>query len=280
MGICFFVCTKRSGRAQSQELKINCEKIFKKLLTKRYECDKILRTIKQNILRSHLTAEARWVDIQVLAVRRGLFARGIFVPAFFCAYAKRTQDIRRLWRLHDGGVFNISAKEMTINEDIKAKEVRVIGPEGETLGVMPLDAALNAAYDQGYDLVLMAPQAVPPVCRIMDYGKYRFERDKKEKEAKKKQQTIELKEIQLSCRIDTHDFETKLRHAKRFLTEGNKVRVVMRFKGREMSHVSIGQEIMKKFQEDCSELGNVDKAPVLDGRFMSMVITPLKFKAN
>ncbi|MBO5415463.1 MAG: translation initiation factor IF-3 [Clostridia bacterium] len=169
---------------------------------------------------------------------------------------------------------------MTINEEIKAKEVRVIGPDGETLGVMSSEAALNAAYEQGYDLVLMAPQAVPPVCRIMDYGKYRFERDKKEKEAKKKQQTIELKEIQLSCRIDTHDFETKLRHAKRFLTEGNKVRVVMRFKGREMSHVSIGQEIMTKFQEACSELGSVDKAPVLDGRFMSMVITPLKFKSN
>ena len=114
----------------------------------------------------------------------------------------------------------------------------------------------------------------------MDYGKYRFERDKKEKEAKKKQQIIELKEIQLSCRIDTHDFETKLRHAKKFLTDGNKVKVVMRFKGREMSHVSIGQEIMAKFREDCSELGHVDKAPVLDGRFMSMVITPLKFKSN
>jgi len=169
---------------------------------------------------------------------------------------------------------------LTINEDIKAKEVRVVGSDGETLGVMSLDAALNAAYDEGLDLVLMAPQAVPPVCRIMDYGKYRFERDKKEKEAKKKQQTIELKEIQLSCRIDTHDFETKLRHARKFLTDGNKVRVVMRFKGREMSHVSIGQEIMKKFEESCNDLGNVDKAPVLDGRFMSMVITPLKFKSN
>ena len=167
---------------------------------------------------------------------------------------------------------------MTINEDIKAKEVRVIGPEGETLGVMPIDAALNAAYDQGYDLVLMAPQAEPPVCRIMDYGKYRFERDKKEKEAKKKQQVIELKEIQLSCRIDTHDFETKLRHAKRFLTEGNKVRVVMRFKGREMSHISIGQEIMEKFRESCEELGSVDKPPVLDGRLLSMVISPVKSK--
>ena len=177
-----------------------------------------------------------------------------------------------------GGVFGISAKEMTINEEIKFKEVRVVGVEGEAIGIMSSDAALKMAYDQGYDLVLMAPQAQPPVCRIMDYGKYRFERDKKEKEAKKKQQTVELKEIQLSCRIDTHDFETKARHAVKFLESGNKVRVVMRFKGREMSHVGIGQEIMKKFQDTCSEVGSVDKAPVLDGRIMSMVISPVKAK--
>lgn len=229
---------------------------------------------KQSRTFSVLTLPHRRVGyiLNLLLVVGQVFLRGEFsFPLFLCSAEQA---------VHDGGVFNISAKEMTINEDIKAKEVRVVGPDGETLGVMPLEAALNAAYDQGYDLVLMAPQAVPPVCRIMDYGKYRFERDKKEKEAKKKQQVIELKEIQLSCRIDTHDFETKLRHAKRFLTEGNKVRVVMRFKGREMSHVSIGQEIMTKFQEACSELGNVDKAPVLDGRFMSMVITPLKFKSN
>ena len=165
-----------------------------------------------------------------------------------------------------------------INEEIKAKEVRVIDAEGEAVGVMSPEAALKLAYDQGYDLVLMAPQAQPPVCRIMDYGKYRLERDKKEKEAKKKQQVIELKEIQLSCRIDTHDFETKARHAIKFLESGNKVRVVMRFKGREMSHVGIGQEIMKKFQDSCSEVGSVDKAPVMDGRIMSMVISPLKLK--
>ena len=177
-----------------------------------------------------------------------------------------------------GGVFNISAKELLINEEIKAKEVRVIGTEGEPIGVMSPEAALKIAYEQGYDLVLMAPQAQPPVCRIMDYGKYRFERDKKEKEAKKKQQVIELKEIQLSCRIDTHDFETKARHAIRFLSSGNKVRVVMRFKGREMSHIAIGQEIMQKFQDTCSEVGSVDKAPVLDGRILSMVVSPLKLK--
>ena len=165
-----------------------------------------------------------------------------------------------------------------INEEIKFKEVRVVGVDGEAVGIMSSDAALKLAYDQGYDLVLMAAQAQPPVCRIMDYGKFRFERDKKEKEAKKKQQTVELKEIQLSCRIDTHDFETKARHAQKFLESGNKVRVVMRFKGREMSHVSIGQEIMNKFVDSCSEVGTVDKKPVLDGRIMSMVISPVKLK--
>ena len=163
-----------------------------------------------------------------------------------------------------------------INEEIKAKEVRVVGVDGEAIGIMSSDEALRLAYDKGYDLVLMAPQAQPPVCRIMDYGKYRFERDKKEKEAKKKQQVIELKEIQLSCRIDTHDFETKAKHAQKFLESGNKVRVVMRFKGREMSHMAIGQEIMKKFQDFCSPFGSVDKAPVLDGRLLSMVISPIK----
>ena len=177
-----------------------------------------------------------------------------------------------------GGVFHISAKELLINEEIKAKEVRVVGEDGNPIGIMSPDAALKIAYDNGLDLVLMAPQAQPPVCRIMDYGKYRFERDKKEKEAKKKQQVVELKEIQLSCRIDTHDFDTKARHAVKFLESGNKVRVVMRFKGREMSHVSIGQEIMQRFRDVCSEVGSVDKAPVLDGRIMSMVISPVNQK--
>ena len=134
------------------------------------------------------------------------------------------------------------------------------------------------AYDQGLDLVLMASQATPPVCKIMDYGKFRFEREKREKEAKKKQQVIELKEIQLSCRIDTHDFETKVKHAHRFLSAGNKVRVVMKFKGREMSHMNIGREIIERFEEACAELGTVEKKPVLDGRFLSMVISPVKAK--
>ena len=138
--------------------------------------------------------------------------------------------------------------------------------------------AMKLAEEAELDLVKIAPTAKPPVCKIIDYGKYRYEQARKEKEAKKKQQTVELKEIQLSPRIDTHDFETKAKQACKFLSSGNKVRVVMRFRGREMSHMAIGQEIMKKFEESCSEYGNVDKAPVLDGRLLSMVISPVKQK--
>ena len=172
----------------------------------------------------------------------------------------------------------ISAKEMQINEDIKFPQVRVIGPEGETLGIMKSQAALELAYDKGLDLVLMAAQSEPPVCKIMDYGRFRYERDKREKDAKKKQQVVELKEVQLSCRIETHDFETKARNAIKFLQQGNKVRVVLRFKGREMSHMEIGKEVLENFREAVSEYGTVDKAPVLEGRFYSMIVAPVKNK--
>ena len=161
---------------------------------------------------------------------------------------------------------------------ITAKEVRLIGPEGETLGIMSSQKALEMAYDRGMDLVMMAAAANPPVCKIMDYGKFCFERDKRDKEAKKKQQTVEIKGIRLSYKIDTHDFETKVRQALRFLSDGNKVRVEMKFKGREMSHQSIAQEMMDKFRDACAEKGTVEKKPVLDGRFLSMVIVPVKAK--
>ncbi len=169
-----------------------------------------------------------------------------------------------------------NAKEMLINEQIDAKEIRVIGADGEQLGIMSTEQALRMAYNDGLDLVMMTGNATPPVCKIMNFGKFRFEREKKEKEAKKKQQVVELKEIQLSCRIETHDFETKLKHAHKFLSGGNKVRVVLRFKGREMAHQDLGVEIMEKFRVACEELGTVDKKPALDGRIMSMVISPVK----
>ncbi len=170
----------------------------------------------------------------------------------------------------------ISTKELQINEEIRAKEVRIIGDDGEQIGVVATSKALEMAYEKDLDLVLMAPNAEPPVCRIMDYGKYRFERDKREKEAKKKQTTVEVKEIQLSCRIDTHDFETKVKHAHRFLGDGNKVRVVVKFRGREMSHQDLGREMLEKFEQACEGLGSVDKRPTLEGRFMSMIVNPVK----
>lgn len=145
--------------------------------------------------------------------------------------------------------------------------------------MMSSDKALEMAYNKGFDLVLMSAQANPPVCKIMDFGKYCFEREKREKEAKKKQQTIELKEIQLSPRIDTHDFETKAKQAKKFLEAGNKVRVVMKFRNREMSHLSYGREIIDRFGEFCSEVGTIDKKPAVDGRMMSMVISPINQKS-
>lgn len=169
-----------------------------------------------------------------------------------------------------------AGKDLPINEEIREKEVRVIGDDGETLGMMTSNAALKMAYDRGLDLVLIAPQATPPVCRIMDYGKYRFDREKREKEAKKKQQVVEVKEVQLSCRIDVHDFETKARNAVRFLSAGNKVRVVVRFKGREMAHQELGQEVLARFMQAVSEVGTSDKKPTLDGRFLSVVLTPVK----
>lgn len=177
-------------------------------------------------------------------------------------------------------VLAISTKELQINEEIRAKEVRIVGENGEQVGVMSTSAALSMAFEKELDLVLIAPTAQPPVCRIMDYGKYRFERDKKEKEAKKKQTVVEVKEIQLSCRIDTHDFETKVRHAHRFMEDGNKVRVVVKFKGREMSHLDIGREMLTKFEQACSDVGSADKRPTLEGRFMSMIISPTKQPAK
>ena len=150
----------------------------------------------------------------------------------------------------------------------------MVGPDGEQLGIMSSASALEYAYGRGLDLVLMAPNAEPPVCRAMDYGKYRFERDKKEKEARRNQQIVKVKEVQLSCRIDTHDFETKGKHAIRFLKAGNKVKVSVRFRGREMGNPKKGLELMEKFAEYCGEYGTVEKAAKMEGRNMQMFLAP------
>lgn len=170
----------------------------------------------------------------------------------------------------------ISTKELQINDEIHVAEVRVIGPEGEQLGVMKIEDAQRYAYGQGVDLVLIAPTAEPPVCRAMDYGKYKFERLKKEKEAKKKQQIIKVKEVQLSCRIDKHDFETRVRAATKFLQGGDKVKVVIRFKGREMSHMDIGKDVMDQFEAACAEFGTAEKKAIVEGRNMTLMLSPVR----
>ena len=167
---------------------------------------------------------------------------------------------------------NIATKETQINEEIRDKEVRVIDSEGNQLGVMPIEEALRLAEEKGTDLVKIAPQAKPPVCKIMDYGKYRFEQAKREKEAKKNQRVIEIKEVRLSLNIDTHDFETKVGHAVKFLKGGNRVKVSIRFRGREMAHPENGLVTMNKFADACSEFGTVEKPAKLEGRSMLMFL--------
>ena len=169
-----------------------------------------------------------------------------------------------------------NSKDLAINEEIKATEVRVIGPSNEQIGIMNIDDARNYAYNNGVDLVLIVPNAVPPVCRAVDYGKFCVERDKREKEAKKKQVIVKVKEIQLSCRIEQHDFDTRVNHAKRCLAEGNKVKAVVRFKGREMSHMDLGREVIEKFQQSLTGVAVSEKKPVLEGRFMSVILSPAK----
>lgn len=183
-------------------------------------------------------------------------------PAFFVA--------KLFWRC-----IPIAAKDQqAINEEIKAKEVRLVDVDGSQLGIMSLNDALRNASERDLDLVEISPNAEPPVCKIMDYGKFRFEKQKREKEQKKNQKIVELKEIRLSLNIGDHDFETKLGHAKKFLLEGNKVKASIRFRGREMAHASMGVDVMKRFAEALAEYGGIDKDPKLEGRSMQMFMTP------
>ena len=175
-------------------------------------------------------------------------------------------------------VFHIAKLEHQLNEEIRDKEIRVISDSGEQLGIMAPAQALAMAEEKDLDLVKISPNAVPPVCKIMDYGKFRFETLKKEKEAKKNQHVVEIKEVRMSPNIDTNDFNVKLKSAQKFLKEGNRVKVTVRFRGREMAHTSIGQELLVKFGESCTEFGSVEKAPKLDGRHMMMFLSPKNAK--
>ena len=176
---------------------------------------------------------------------------------------------RFLWRC-----VPIATKETQINEQIRDAEVRVIGKDGEQLGIMSAREAQQIADENDLDLVKIAPNAQPPVCRVMDYGKYRFEQAKREKEARKNQRVVEVKEVRLGLNIDVADFQTKARHAVRFIQGGDKVKVSIRFRGREMGHPEIGLEIMQRFAEEVKEFAVVEKAAKMEGRHMLMFLAP------
>lgn len=165
-------------------------------------------------------------------------------------------------------------KENRINEEIRDKELRVIDEEGTMIGVISRDEALALAEEKNLDLVLISPNADPPVCKILDYGKYRYESQKREKDAKKKQKTIQVKEIRLSTFIEAHDVQVKANTASKFLRDGDKVKVSLRFRGRELGHTDLGREVMDKFAELCSEVSTVEKKPVMEGRSLTMFLAP------
>ena len=166
--------------------------------------------------------------------------------------------------------------EHQINEEIRDKEVRLIDSDGSQLGIVTIQQAMDTAMQRGLDLVKIAPKAEPPVCRVMDYGKFRFEQAKKEKEARKNQKVVDIKEVRLSAKIDVADFNVRVKQAEKFLKAGDKVKASIRFRGREMAHTDIGLTVMQRFAEACTEFGTVEKAAKLEGRQMLMFIAPKK----
>jgi len=185
-----------------------------------------------------------------------------------------------LWWLGLGSSFFMSKEvfaikqELRINEEITAKVVKLIDDTGAQLGEMPVADALKVAEEKNLDLVEVAPNADIPVCKIMNYGKYKYEQARKEKEAKKKQKIVEVKEIRLSSTIDTHDFEFKAKNAKKFLEDGNKVKATIKFKGRELNNTAFGANVLNKFAETLADVGTAEKAPKLEGRSMMLIISP------
>lgn len=171
-------------------------------------------------------------------------------------------------------MLTISGKDLQINEDIRDRELRVIDVDGAQLGIISSKEALKIAFEKNLDLVKIAPQATPPVCRIMDYGKFCFEQAKREKEARKNQKIVDIKEIRMFSTIDTNDFNTKLNQAIKFLKSGDKIKVSVRFRKRAIAHPHLGAELLDKFKEACSEFGVADKPAKMEGRSLVMIISP------
>jgi len=181
----------------------------------------------------------------------------------------------------DGSILLVSQEEESaiqttqrVNEMIRVREVRVISPEGEQLGILPIEEALALARDRDLDLVEVAPNERPPVCRIMDFGKYKYQQAKRSQEAKKRQRVIQTKEIKMRPKTEEHDYQFKMRHARRFLEEGHKVKVSLLFRGREMDHVDLGQRMLDRIIVDCKDISAVEQQPRLEGQTLSLVLTP------
>ncbi len=170
----------------------------------------------------------------------------------------------------------VISKDLRINDEIRAREVRLVGEEGEQLGIVQLRDAQRIAAEKSLDLVEIAPTAKPPVCKIMDYGKYKYEQAKRDKEARKKQKTMEIKEVKLRPNIEDHDFETKARNAQRFLNDGDKVKVTIMFRGREVTHPELGRTLCLRLAEFCKAEANIERDPKLEGRNMIMILAPVK----
>ncbi len=168
----------------------------------------------------------------------------------------------------------MAVKDLRINEQIRVREVRLIDGEGEQRGVLPANEAMQLAQEAGLDLVEIAPNANPPVCKILDYGKYKFEQEKRIRESKKKQKLLKMKEIRMQPKIEKHDMEFKAKHIRTFLEEGNKVKVTIRFRGRELAHTELGKVVLEKIMELLEDSFIVDRAPAMEGRFMSMILNP------
>ena len=179
-----------------------------------------------------------------------------------------------------GGACSISKVVHQLNEDINDREIRLIGENGEQMGIVSSAEALHIAEERGLDLVKISPQAVPPVCKLMNYGKYRFEQSKREKEARKNQHVVEIKEIRMSPGIDVGDFNTKLKNAQKFLSDGNRVKVSVRFRGREMAHPEQGLSILERLADDLKDVAVIENQPKMEGRNMHMLIAPLPATAK
>ena len=175
-------------------------------------------------------------------------------------------------------VLTIAKFDHQLNEEIQDKEIRLIGADGAQLGIVTADEANAMAEEQGLDLVKISPNAVPPVCKIMDYSKFCYDQKKREKDAKKNQHVVEIKEIRMSPSIDTNDLNTKVKAALKFLKDGNRVKVSVRFRGREMAHTNLGEKLLMDFAEACAEAATMEKNPKLEGRFMAMFLTPKNSK--